>query len=229
MTPPENSGRKQFLFWLVSLSFALAACSGSNVARGPRTVTVYAAASLTEAFTEIGKTFEASHTGITIAFNFGGSQNLRTQIELEIDRAVHAAVERQHFLVLQRHRAGANDSDLIEVVGQVIGKADHDFVRAVADADETLLEHGVRRHVDVQAIAEDAVAASADDLDPAVLRRLWVDSLAFIEAEGLDAAAPEQWQAVLPKLRQLLKVEAPAAKDAGPSNAAEATGDLAQA
>lgn len=53
--------------------------------------------------------------------------------------------------------------------------------------------------------------------------------LAFIEAEGLDAAAPEQWQAVLPKLRQLLKVEAPAAKDAGPSNAAEATGDLAQA
>jgi hypothetical protein len=50
--------------------------------------------------------------------------------------------------------------------------------------------------------------------------------LAFIQAEGLDAAAPEQWQAVLPKLRQLLKLEAPAHKDAEP---AEASGDQAQA
>ena len=53
--------------------------------------------------------------------------------------------------------------------------------------------------------------------------------LALIEAEGLDAAAPEQWMAVLPKLRQLLKIEAPASKDAEPSEPAEATGDLAQA
>lgn len=50
--------------------------------------------------------------------------------------------------------------------------------------------------------------------------------LALIQAEGLDAAAPEQWQAVLPQLRQLLKIEAPAPKDAEP---AEATGAPAQA
>lgn len=50
--------------------------------------------------------------------------------------------------------------------------------------------------------------------------------LALIQAEGLDAAAPEQWQAVLPQLRQLLKIEVPAPKDAEP---AEATGAPAQA
>lgn len=55
--------------------------------------------------------------------------------------------------------------------------------------------------------------------------------LALIEAEGLDAATPEQWQAVLPKLRQLLKIEAPtqAPKEPDASPAAEATGELAQA
>jgi molybdate transport system substrate-binding protein len=44
-------------------------------------LTVYAAASLTDAFTEIGKAFEAEHSDTTVVFNFGGSQNLRTQIE----------------------------------------------------------------------------------------------------------------------------------------------------
>ena len=56
--------------------------------------------------------------------------------------------------------------------------------------------------------------------------------LALIQAEGLDAATPEQWQAVLPKLRQLLKIEAPAAhapREPDASPAAETTDDLAQA
>jgi molybdate transport system substrate-binding protein len=47
----------------------------------PRTLTVFAAASLTEAFTKIGKSFEASHPGVTVTFNFAGSQTLRTQLE----------------------------------------------------------------------------------------------------------------------------------------------------
>lgn len=46
----------------------------------PRTLTVFAAASLTDAFTEMGKAFEQSHPGVTVAFNFAGSQTLRTQI-----------------------------------------------------------------------------------------------------------------------------------------------------
>ncbi|MCZ2127722.1 MAG: molybdate ABC transporter substrate-binding protein [Anaerolineales bacterium] len=47
----------------------------------PRALTVFAAASLTDAFTEIGKEFDAANPGVTTTFNFGGSQTLRTQIE----------------------------------------------------------------------------------------------------------------------------------------------------
>lgn len=47
----------------------------------PRTLTVFAATSLTEAFTEIGLDFEAAHPGVTVTFNFAGSGTLRTQLE----------------------------------------------------------------------------------------------------------------------------------------------------
>ncbi|MBI3941587.1 MAG: molybdate ABC transporter substrate-binding protein [Chloroflexi bacterium] len=43
-------------------------------------LTVFAAASLTEAFTEIGKQFEASHPGSKVVFNFAGSQQLAQQL-----------------------------------------------------------------------------------------------------------------------------------------------------
>jgi molybdate transport system substrate-binding protein len=47
----------------------------------PRTLHVFAAASLTDAFTEIGKNFEMANPGVTVSFNFAGSQALRTQIQ----------------------------------------------------------------------------------------------------------------------------------------------------
>jgi len=47
----------------------------------PRTLTVFAAASLTDAFEEIGRAFEEAHPGARVEFNFAGSQALRTQLE----------------------------------------------------------------------------------------------------------------------------------------------------
>src|SRR6185436_5918181 len=44
------------------------------------TVTVFAAASLTESFTQIGKDFEAANPGSKVTFNFAGSSALATQI-----------------------------------------------------------------------------------------------------------------------------------------------------
>jgi molybdate transport system substrate-binding protein len=68
-------------FLTVVLAVLLGACRGTTIGPEARTLTVYAAASLTEAFTEIGEAFEAAHPHVNIVFNFGGSQNLRTQIE----------------------------------------------------------------------------------------------------------------------------------------------------
>ena len=52
--------------------------SGSPVLSG--SITVFAAASLKEAFTTIGKQFEAAHPGVKVMFSFGASSALATQI-----------------------------------------------------------------------------------------------------------------------------------------------------
>jgi molybdate transport system substrate-binding protein len=44
------------------------------------TLTVFAAASLTGTFTELGKTFKAAHPGTSVRFNFGSSATLAQQI-----------------------------------------------------------------------------------------------------------------------------------------------------
>ncbi|MEP7032365.1 MAG: molybdate ABC transporter substrate-binding protein [Actinomycetota bacterium] len=48
-----------------------------------REITVFAASSLTAAFTQIGKDFEATNPGLTVTFNFGPSDGLAGQIESE--------------------------------------------------------------------------------------------------------------------------------------------------
>ncbi|SEU22264.1 molybdate ABC transporter substrate-binding protein [Nonomuraea wenchangensis] len=54
--------------------------SSSAAGGGAGEVTVFAAASLTGTFTELGKTFEAAHPGTTVRFNFGSSATLAQQI-----------------------------------------------------------------------------------------------------------------------------------------------------
>lgn len=44
------------------------------------TVTVFAAASLHQTFTDLGKRFEAAHPGVSVKFSFGGSDTLAAQI-----------------------------------------------------------------------------------------------------------------------------------------------------
>lgn len=63
----------------------LAACGGgppqSATSPTPNTITVAAASSLTEAFTQIGKEFEATKPGTKVIFSFGSSATLAAQIE----------------------------------------------------------------------------------------------------------------------------------------------------
>src|SRR5256885_14364888 len=71
-------------------ALALAGCGNSAASGGGSTtpgkpaisgtITVFAAASLTESFTKIGKDFEAANPGVTVTFNFGGSSALAQQI-----------------------------------------------------------------------------------------------------------------------------------------------------
>jgi molybdate transport system substrate-binding protein len=68
---------------------ALVACGGRGTSPSPGraggaavsgSITVFAAASLTEAFTTIGRAFEQEHPGTTVTFSFGPSSGLAEQI-----------------------------------------------------------------------------------------------------------------------------------------------------
>jgi molybdate transport system substrate-binding protein len=63
----------------------------------PRTLTVLAAASLTGAFGDIGKAFEAANPGVTVTLNFAGSQTLRTQIEQGASADVFASADHKNM------------------------------------------------------------------------------------------------------------------------------------
>lgn len=71
----------KFLLTLLCLAPLLSACGVSTVDPAPQTLTVFAAASLTGVFDEIGRNFEAANPGVEVRFNFGGSHTLRAQIE----------------------------------------------------------------------------------------------------------------------------------------------------
>jgi molybdate transport system substrate-binding protein len=53
---------------------------GSSPKSATGTITVFAAASLTETFTQLGKQFQSAHPGDTVKFSFGPSSGLATQI-----------------------------------------------------------------------------------------------------------------------------------------------------
>ena len=62
---------------LLCLSGAVAACGDAGADQN--TITVFAAASLTEAFTELGRQFESTHP-TKVSFSFGGSSSLAQQV-----------------------------------------------------------------------------------------------------------------------------------------------------
>ncbi len=63
---------------------ALSGCSGSDAFtpgdEPGATITVFAAASLTESFEQLAAEFEAAHPGVEVALSFGGSATLASQI-----------------------------------------------------------------------------------------------------------------------------------------------------
>ncbi|MEV4464692.1 molybdate ABC transporter substrate-binding protein [Micromonospora echinofusca] len=83
--------------------------SGGGSAGGPRaggTVTVFAAASLTESFTRLGRAFEASG-GATVAFNFAGSAALAAQVNQGAPADVFASAAPRNMTTV----TGAGNAD----------------------------------------------------------------------------------------------------------------------
>lgn len=83
--------------WLISslltgliLCFTAGCGNGSG---GATVITVFAAASLTDAFREIAREFESANPGIKVKLNFAGSQRLRSQLEFGASADVFASAD----------------------------------------------------------------------------------------------------------------------------------------
>jgi molybdate transport system substrate-binding protein len=66
-----------------------------GVLEAPSTLNVSAAASLTQAFQELGRELERVHPGLTVRFNFAGSQQLALQIEQGAPADVFASADQR--------------------------------------------------------------------------------------------------------------------------------------
>lgn len=82
----------------VLLMGTVAACgSGSSDSSSSgakeKKLTIYAAASLTSTFTELGKKFEAAHKGVKVSFSFAGSSDLVAQIQQGAPADVFASAD----------------------------------------------------------------------------------------------------------------------------------------
>ncbi len=81
----------------------------------PSTLTVFAAASLTDAFRVIGAELERSRPGIIVQFNFAGSQQLALQMEQGAEADVFASAD-------QRWMTYAKDHDFVAGEARVFAR-----------------------------------------------------------------------------------------------------------
>jgi molybdate transport system substrate-binding protein len=80
------------------IALLLASCGArpaSNGKSAPRALTVFAAASLTEAFNELGAQFEAAHPGVKVQTNYAGSQQLAQQLAQGASADIFASADQE--------------------------------------------------------------------------------------------------------------------------------------
>jgi len=80
-----------------SASSSEPSASGSSSSALSGTVNVFAAASLKDAFTKLGRQFEAAHPGTKVVFNFGPSSGLATQINAGAPADVFASASTKNM------------------------------------------------------------------------------------------------------------------------------------
>lgn len=103
--------KKYVLVALIAALF-LASASYAGFAEEPEELTVFTAASLTGAFSEIGPLYEEM-ANTDVAFNFDGSQNLRTQIENGAYADVFASANTKQMNALKWDQLMNNSSIII--------------------------------------------------------------------------------------------------------------------
>ncbi|WP_326573857.1 molybdate ABC transporter substrate-binding protein [Actinacidiphila glaucinigra] len=125
-TRPTHRRTLQLAVGGTAVLLTLSACSSSDDSAGASassapsagassagdvkgTVTVFAAASLKESFTELGEEFEAAHPGTEVTFNFGGSDALAASITSGAPADVFAAASPKTMQIVTDAKGAAGE------------------------------------------------------------------------------------------------------------------------
>lgn len=155
------------------------------------TVNVFAAASLTESFTQIGKDFEAANPGTKVTFNFAGSSALANQINQGAPADVFAAASPATMKTVTG--AGNNDGEPSTFVKNqlviAVAKGDPKGIKTLAD----LTRSGTKvalcaKEVPCGSAAEKALDAAGVQLKPVTLEQDVKAALSKVKLGEVDAA-----------------------------------------
>ena len=190
--------RMTFPATLLLLSLALAGCGsdGDNEdgAGGngdePSTLTVYAAASLTKTFEQIGEQFEAEHEGVEVEFSFGGSSDLVAQIQEGAPADVFASADTANMEKLTAEALeGQDPQDFATNTLQIATAPDNPLgIAGLSD----LTGEGVKLvicapEVPCGAAAQKAADAAGVELSPVSEEQSVTDVLAKVTSGEADA------------------------------------------
>ena len=122
MNPVDAIRRAGYGLLWIALAAALIGCAAAaEPGKGPDTgplqgeLTIFAAASLTQAFGEMAAAFEQAHPGTAVTVNFDGSQRLRTQLEHGARADLFAAADWEQMDAVRR--AGLTAGPPVEFAG----------------------------------------------------------------------------------------------------------------
>ena len=182
----------------VLVLLALAGCFIGTESSGPGPrggvsgdLTVFAAASLTESFTKIGKDFEAANPGAKVTFNFAGSSALATQINQGAPADVFASAAPANMKAVT-DAGNADGTPVTFVKNQLViavPKGNTEGVKGLAD----LTKAGVKvalcaEQVPCGAAAKKALDAAGVKLTPVTLEQDVKAALSKVKLGEVDAA-----------------------------------------
>lgn len=172
-------------------SSASGGSTGSSVPAVSGTVTVFAAASLQDTFTDLGKKFEAAHPGTTVKFNFGGSSALAQSIVSGAPADVFAAASPATMKTVTDAKDNAGDPKVFvrNTLEIAVPQGNPKHIASLKD----LAAPGVKvalcaQQVPCGAAAITALKAGSVDLKPVSLEQDVKSALTKVELGEVDAS-----------------------------------------
>ncbi|MEU6966576.1 molybdate ABC transporter substrate-binding protein [Kitasatospora aureofaciens] len=191
----SNGGKSSGSASSASSAATAATASGDggtgNAPKAKGAITVFAAASLKETFTDLGKKFEAANPGTKVTFNFGGSSALATSINSGAPADVFAAASPATMKTVTDGggASGAPKTFVKNTLTIAVPKGNPKHIAGLKD----LTGSGVKvalcaKEVPCGAAALTALKAAGLDLTPVTLEQDVKGALTKVELGEVDAA-----------------------------------------